>query len=179
MKVSIETFQITLKRTLHNHCYPCRTTGWVKQYRVPRPYRWRETAVRKSLPSPSIRSAVASLRTTCSGLCRFLVVIVIKPSCPHPGRQVPLDLNQRDGVRPCRGSWAAWYRKRSIAGWHRTAWNRRSAHWAVNGQPRPVPPSVVGHELLPDDVRRQQCEAAGPHAVTLTEASWRWLMGEQ
>ena len=24
MKVSIETFSITLKRTLHNHCYPCR-----------------------------------------------------------------------------------------------------------------------------------------------------------
>jgi len=91
MKVSIETFPITLKRTLHNHCYPCRTTGWVKQYRVPRPYRWRETAerVRKSLPSPSIRSAVASLRTTCSGLCRFLVVIVIKPSCNHGSQFVP------------------------------------------------------------------------------------------
>lgn len=46
MKVSIETFPITLKRTLHNHCYPCRTTDWVKHYRVPRPYRWRETAER-------------------------------------------------------------------------------------------------------------------------------------
>jgi len=46
MKVSIETFPITLKRTLHNHCYPCRTTDWVKQYRVPRPYRWRKTAER-------------------------------------------------------------------------------------------------------------------------------------
>jgi len=96
MKVSIETFSITLKRTLHNHCYPRRTTGWVRQYRVPRPYRWRETAerVRKSLPSPSIRSAVAS----------FLVVIVIKPSCPHPGRQFPLDLDQRDGVRSERAA---------------------------------------------------------------------------
>ena len=40
-----------------------------------------------SLPSPSSRSAWVSLRTTCSGVCRFLVVIVIKPSCPTHGRQ--------------------------------------------------------------------------------------------
>jgi hypothetical protein len=40
-----------------------------------------------SLPSPNIRSACASVRTTCSGECLFLVVIVIEPSCPHRGRQ--------------------------------------------------------------------------------------------
>lgn len=40
-----------------------------------------------SLPSASSRSAVVSFRTTCSGLCRFLVVMIIKPSCLQRGNQ--------------------------------------------------------------------------------------------
>ena len=36
---------------------------------------------------PAAKSAVARLRTTCSGVCLFLVAIVIEPSCPHRGRQ--------------------------------------------------------------------------------------------
>src|SRR5215217_6143739 len=40
-----------------------------------------------SLPSASSRSAWVSFRTTCSGVCLLLVVIVIKPSCPTHERQ--------------------------------------------------------------------------------------------
>ena len=39
------------------------------------------------MPSPSIRSACASFRTTCSGVCRFLVAIDSEPPCPSNGRQ--------------------------------------------------------------------------------------------
>ena len=40
-----------------------------------------------SLPSASNRSAVVNFRTTCSGECRFLVAMIIEPSCQLPGIQ--------------------------------------------------------------------------------------------
>src|SRR5829696_2832983 len=53
-------------------------------------------------PSASSRSAWVSFRTTCSGVCLLLVVIVIKPSCPTHGRQDSHStrINQRGSRQP-------------------------------------------------------------------------------
>src|SRR5215204_488448 len=57
-----------------------------------------------SLPSASSRSAWVSFRTTCSGVCLLLVVIVIKPSCPSHGRQDSYStrINQQGSRQHCR-----------------------------------------------------------------------------
>jgi hypothetical protein len=57
----------------------------------------------EALPSANNRSAAINLRTTCSGLRRFLAAMLIKPSCPRSRAfRLSLNMDLRNRVRPCQ-----------------------------------------------------------------------------